>query len=103
MTPAAFEPDHHLVERASNGEQPNTEDSRDAGLIVPEGNEIKDFMLWVNQLPEREPPNYLGLPANAEKMLLVGHGRQTIDNLVKIRELLEESEQIHGNVEQAEE
>jgi dynein heavy chain 1 len=45
-------------------------------------------------LPEREPPTYLGLPANAEKLLLVGQGRSMIQNLGKITELLDESEQI---------
>lgn len=64
----------------------------DGSLTVPEGNDMKAFMDWVNQLPEREPPTFLGLPANAEKLLLVGHGKDTIDNLRKIGEVLEQGE-----------
>ena len=60
---------------------------------------MKDFMEWVNRLPEREPPTYLGLPANAEKLLLVGHGRDTIANLARITELLDESEQLSAEAD----
>lgn len=55
---------------------------------------MREFMEWINKLPEREPPTYLGLPANAEKLLLVGLGRSMIQNLGKITEMLDEGEQI---------
>ena len=97
MTPAAFEVDHKLVQGVPK--QAGGDNGADGALTVPEGNEMKDFMTWVNQLPEREPPTYLGLPANAEKLLLVGHGRQTIENLVKITEILDESEQLSADGE----
>ena len=87
MIPSAFEDDHKLVQGGPQGE----------GLAVPEGNEMNDFMAWVNNLPEREPPAYLGLPANAEKLLLVGYGKQTIQNMVKITEILDESEQLSAD------
>jgi dynein heavy chain 1 len=48
----------------------------------------------VNRLPEREPPTYLGLPGNAEKLLLVGHGNTMIENLAKVTDLLDEGEQL---------
>ena len=83
---SAYEQDHKLVKAGLDG----NEDS----LVVPEGNEMKDFMAWVNNLPEREPPTYLGLPANAEKLLLVGYGQQTIQSMVRITEILDESEQL---------
>ena len=97
MTPAAFEMNHKLVQAIPK--QTGTDDGVDEGLTVPEGNEMKEYMTWVNHLPEREPPTYLGLPANAEKLLLVGHGRQTIENLVKIMEILDESEQLSADGE----
>ena len=93
LTPAAFEVDHKLVQGAP-AEEAEIYSEGDGSLTVPEGNEMKDFMVWVNSLPEREPPTYLGLPANAEKLLLVGHGRQTLENLIKITELLDENEQL---------
>lgn len=100
LTPEAFEIDHKLVKGAPRDEaEVYREGDGDGSLTVPEGNEMKDFMVWVNGLPEREPPTYLGLPANAEKMLLVGLGRETIANVAKMTEMLDESEQLSEEVE----
>lgn len=82
LTPSAYEVDHKLV------------DGPDGGLLVPTGTTMQDFMGWIHKLPEREPPTYLGLPANAEKLLLVGLGRSLIGNLRKVTELLDEGEQL---------
>lgn len=98
MVPEAFDDDHKLVKGAPKGEAEMYTEG-DGSLTVPEGNEMKDFMNWVNHLPEREPPTYLGLPANAEKLLLVGHGQNTIENLAKITEILSESEQLSAEDE----
>lgn len=84
LQPAAFEIGHKLVEGTEN----------DGGLIVPSGTSLQDFMSWIQKLPEREPPTYLGLPANAEKLLLVGLGRSLIGDLRKVGELLDEGEQL---------
>lgn len=92
LTPAAFDDDHKLVNGVPNKEGGSTEGDR--GLLVPGGTQMRDFMEWVHRLPEREPPTYLGLPANAEKLLLVGHGTQTIRNLGRITEILEEGENL---------
>lgn len=62
---------------------------------------MQDFVEWVDKLPEREPPTYLGLPANAEKLLLVGHGRSTIANVARITEILEEGEPLMAEAETA--
>lgn len=79
FTPSAFNSDFKLVDS-------------DEPLLVPEGIGMPEFMEWVNNLPEREPPTYLGLPANAEKLLLVDHGKVMIKNLETISDLLEEGE-----------
>ncbi|RUP48413.1 dynein heavy chain [Jimgerdemannia flammicorona] len=44
------------------------------GLVIPEGTKMEHFMLWVSKLPDREPPTWLGLPSNAEKVLLTFRG-----------------------------
>ena len=98
MTPAAFELDHKLVECPPRKEAEVYTDG-DGSLVVPEGNEMQEFMEWVNHLPEREPPTYLGLPANAEKLLLVEHGEKTIENLRRITRILDESEQLATEAE----
>ncbi|KAK5998324.1 Dynein heavy chain [Cladobotryum mycophilum] len=82
LTPAAYDVDHKLVE------------GPDEGLVVPSGTSLQDFMAWVHKLPEREPPTYLGLPANAEKLLLVGLGKSLIENLRKVTGLLDEVERL---------
>ena len=56
-------------------------------------------MQWVNDLPEREPPTYLGLPANAEKLLLVGQAKEMVGNLKRVIEMLDEGEQIMAEAE----
>jgi dynein heavy chain 1 len=90
MTPLAYEIGHKLVE----GTAGNGVSDVDGGLVVPSGTTLKDFTDWIQKLPEREPPTYLGLPANAEKLLLVGQGLSMIQNLGKITELLDEGEQL---------
>jgi dynein heavy chain 1 len=89
LTPAAYDIGHKLVEGTSKAE------GEEAGsLVVPSGTSLKEFMEWIQRLPEREPPTYLGLPANAEKLLLVGQGVAMIQNLGKITEKLDEGEQL---------
>ena len=93
LTPEAFENDHILV-KGTAGDEVEKSSEGNRSLMVPEGNEMGELMEWVNQLPEREPPTYLGLPANAEKVLLVEQGRETVLNVAKITEILDESEQL---------
>jgi dynein heavy chain 1 len=90
LTPLAYDIGHKLVEGAAGGNA----DGDDGSLMVPGGTSLKQFMDWIQKLPEREPPTYLGLPANAEKLLLVGQGRSMIQNLGKITEMLDEGEQL---------
>ncbi|KAI0009506.1 cytoplasmic dynein heavy chain [Xylariaceae sp. FL0662B] len=89
LTPSAFDIGHKLVEGPEK-------DGQEASLVVPSGTSLQEFTGWIQKLPEREPPTYLGLPANAEKLLLVGLGRSLIQNLRKVTELLDEGEQLMG-------
>ena len=89
LTPEAFDDDHKLIHG-----MPGSGGEEEGGLTVPGGTGMRGFMEWVKRLPEREPPTYLGLPANAEKLLLVGHGKNMIGDLAKIVEILDEGEQL---------
>ncbi|KAL1605495.1 dynein heavy chain [Nothophoma quercina] len=89
MTPAAFEENFKIVKDTEHSE----------GLELPSSTGWKDFMQWVNDLPEREPPTYLGLPANAEKLLLVGQAKEMVGNLKRVVEMLDEGEQIMAEAE----
>ena len=102
MTPQAFEDGHKLVE-GTRGEEAGAYSEGDGCLTVPDGTTVADFMAWVQELPEREPPTYLGLPANAEKLLLIGHGESTIANAGRIAEMLQEEEQLEEEEEEEEE
>jgi len=82
LTPSAFELGHKLVEDGGG----------EGDLAVPGGTSLQEFMGWIQKLPEREPPTYLGLPANAEKLLLVGLGKSLIGNVKKVTDLLDEGE-----------
>ncbi len=97
LTPAAFELDHKLVEGAPDHESDGHDgeaEGKGGSLTMPGGTRMAEYMEWVNALPEREPPTYLGLPANAEKLLLVGQGKHMIGDLARITELLDEGEQL---------
>ena len=80
FTPEAFNSDFKLV------------DTELSTLYVPDATGMPEFINWVNALPEREPPTYLGLPANAEKLLLVDHGKVMIRNLGTVTSMLEDAE-----------
>ncbi|ERT02584.1 dynein heavy chain, cytoplasmic [Sporothrix schenckii ATCC 58251] len=86
LTPAAYDIGHKLVEEDA--------ESKSSGLVVPAGTSLPDCMAWIQKLPEREPPTYLGLPANAEKLLLVGLGESLVRDLKKVTDLLDEGEQL---------
>ncbi|RMZ70649.1 dynein heavy chain [Pyrenophora seminiperda CCB06] len=89
MTPAAFEDKFMIVKETEHSE----------GLELPSSTSWKDFMGWVNDLPEREPPTYLGLPANAEKLLLVGQANNMVGGLKKVIEMLDEGEHVMAEAE----
>ncbi|KAF2182427.1 dynein heavy chain [Zopfia rhizophila CBS 207.26] len=89
LTPAAFEENFKIVKDTEMGE----------GLELPSSTGWQEFMMWVNGLPEREPPTYLGLPANAEKLLLVGQAKSMVGNLKRVVDMLDEGEQIMAEAE----
>ncbi|KAF2742258.1 cytoplasmic dynein-like protein 1 heavy chain 1 [Sporormia fimetaria CBS 119925] len=89
ITHLAFENNFKIVK--------DTEQS--AGLELPSSTTWSSFLQWVNDLPEREPPTYLGLPANAEKLLLVGLAKDTCGNLKRVMGILDEGEQMMAEAE----
>ena len=86
----AFEDEHRLARGPGEGQD----------LHVPSGRTMQDFSAWVSRLPEREPPTYLGLPLDAEKLLLVGRGRRMIGDVERISDLLDEEEQLAATATQ---
>ncbi|KAI9173154.1 dynein heavy chain [Blastocladiella emersonii ATCC 22665] len=62
-------------------------------LAIPEGTRIEHFIEWAQRLPEREPPKWLGLPENAEKVILAHHGTKLLAQIQKMRSLEDDSEE----------
>jgi dynein heavy chain 1 len=96
LRPAAFDDEFDIVQAIQPAPAPGSGDVAVASekLILPSGIGWRDFMDWVNNLPEREPPTYLGLPANAEKLLLVGQAREMMGKLSLILGILDEGERV---------
>lgn len=97
LTPAAFEDGYRLVDIHDS----DTTEEYDQTLNLPSSTGLQDFLGWVNALPEREPPTYLGLPSNAEKLLLVEQARGMIENLKTVMQMLDEGEQVMAEVEES--
>jgi len=62
FTPKAFELDFKLVNEFGQV------------VVIPDGSRLESFKSWTNKLPEREPPVWLGLPDNSERLLYAEQG-----------------------------
>ncbi|KAJ2813127.1 dynein heavy chain, partial [Coemansia furcata] len=62
------------------------------GLVAPEGTRHEDFVAWSHALPESEPPAWLGLPPNAETLLLVAQGERLVADMRRLRALLDDDD-----------
>ena len=86
LTSDAFEEGFNLIGEVAQ--------DKAIGVPLPSGTSKQDLLRWVKELPEREPPTYLGLPANAEKLLLVAHAEDMLKNLKTVMSVLDEGEHV---------
>ena len=100
LTPAAFDDEYDIIGPIQPEPSAGVEKE---SLILPMGIKLEQFLDWVNKLPEREPPTYLGLPANAEKLLLVGQAREMTGKLALIMGILEEGASQMADIKEIEE
>ena len=101
MTPATFEEDFDIVQAVSMNRQAELSHQLHA-LKLPSSTTFSAFEQWVNALPEREPPSFLGLPENAEKLLLVEHAKEMLESVGKVMRVLDESESMMAEAEEKE-
>ena len=88
FTSRSFDPEFALVSGVEGTEGQQT------SISIPEGILRRDqFMNWVESLPDRQTPSWLGLPNNAEKVLLTNSGIDLIAKLLKLQ-LLEDDDDI---------
>ncbi|TRY63473.1 hypothetical protein TCAL_02090 [Tigriopus californicus] len=68
--------------------------TEDLTLTMPEDIRREHFIKWIEtQLPEKQAPTWLGLPANAEKVMLIKFGQELLNNLERMNQIdLEEDD-----------
>ncbi len=77
-----FESSYHLV---------NNEDLQ---LKSPEGIRRDQFCTWVETLPEKQSPAWLGLPNNAETILLTQRAKELVRKLMRMQQLDDDDEAV---------
>ena len=88
FTARSFDADFALVSGVEGSEDGKTL------ITIPEGILRRDqFLNWVESLPDRQTPSWLGLPNNAEKVLLTNSGADMIAKLLKLQ-VLEDDEDL---------
>ncbi|KAJ3451774.1 dynein heavy chain [Anaeramoeba flamelloides] len=72
-------------------------------LLMPEGNRYEHFLNWIENLPSTENPTWLGLPKNAELLLLANQGKSALQKLMKIQNVYEDLDEMNENSLQTQE
>ena len=80
FTPRSFEPDFALV--ASIKEE---SDAAPCRIVMPEGIRRDQFLQWIGALSDNQSPAWLGLPNNAERVLLTTRGSDMVAKLLMMR------------------
>lgn len=83
FTPECYDIDFQLVNGSGENEK---------AIVVPDGTKMEHFLDWVGQLPDLEPPTWLGLPGNAERVLLTLKGNNMLSKVRKMKSLSDDDE-----------
>jgi len=86
FTARSFEADFALVANV---------DGASGGLrhiTMPDGTRRDHFLKWIENLTDRQTPSWLGLPNNAEKVLLTTRGTDLVSKLLKMQQLEDDDE-----------
>ncbi|CAD5206375.1 unnamed protein product [Bursaphelenchus okinawaensis] len=75
FTPKLFDHDHVLI---------NDIDGKASRLTVPEETNKDAVMVWMHNIKSAQMPNWIGLPNNAEKVLLTVRGQELLRNMLKM-------------------
>lgn len=65
----------------------------DKKILMPDGIRREEFLQFAEKLGTQQTPSWLGLPNNAEKVLLTSHGSEMIGKLLKMQ-LLEDDDEL---------
>ncbi|XP_047193613.1 cytoplasmic dynein 1 heavy chain 1 isoform X1 [Scophthalmus maximus] len=61
-------------------------------IKMPDGIRREEFIHWVEMLPDTQTPSWLGLPSNAEKVLLTTQGIDMMGKMLKMQTLEDEDD-----------
>ena len=87
FTPESFDSSFHLVSGVMMG-------GNQTEVKMPEGIRRDQFLSWVEQLEDRQSPDWLGLPNNAERLLLTTRGHDLLIKILKMQQLDEDDEEL---------
>ncbi|XP_031789302.2 dynein heavy chain, cytoplasmic isoform X5 [Nasonia vitripennis] len=68
-------------------------------ITMPDGTRRDHFLKWIESLSDKQTPSWLGLPNNAEKVLLTTRGTNLVSKLLKMQQLEDEDELAYCNEE----
>lgn len=91
FTPRSFEADFALVANV-DGTLGNHRH-----ITMPDGTRRDHFLKWIESLSDKQTPSWLGLPNNAEKVLLTTKGTDLVSKLLKMQQLEDEDELAYCN------
>lgn len=89
FTPRSFESDFALVANV-DGVAGGPGGARH--ITMPDGTRRDHFLKWIESLADRQTPSWLGLPNNAEKVLLTTRGTDLVSKLLKMQQLEDDDE-----------
>ncbi|CCG82670.1 Dynein heavy chain [Taphrina deformans PYCC 5710] len=79
FTPQAFNTDYLLV------------DKDDQQIPVPDATHLSQFLTWIQDLPEREPPAWLGLANDAQALMLSNQSTRVLTAIKTLGQRVEET------------
>ncbi|KAK6637160.1 Dynein heavy chain, cytoplasmic [Polyplax serrata] len=89
FTPRSFETDFALV---ANVDGVAGGPGGQRHITMPDGSRRDQFLQWIEALSDRQTPSWLGLPNNAEKVLLTTRGTDLVGKLLKMQQLEDDEE-----------
>lgn len=84
-TAETFNPDYPLVT--------DVDGVQGKKIVMPDAVQRDGFVNWVEQMPVQQTPSWLGLPNNAEKVLLTNRATTMVGNLLKMQ-ILEDDDDL---------
>lgn len=98
FTPRSFEGDFALVANVDGvAGGPNGQ----RHITMPDGTRRDQFLKWIDDLAHLQTPSWLGLPNNAEKVLLTNRGTDLISKLLKMQQLEDDDELAYSNTDES--